>query len=717
MRTLLELRPRHERDAVAARQAARHVARLLGFEHHDQIRIATAVSELLRAALGGGEEILVEMLVTREALPQRLVVRVTSPHLAREPESNGPYRGDGRTSAQRLLERCVEPTGRPDRIALARPLPPQAPLVGMKRVREIRDALEQVDTAVTEGYLTELKQQNRELSTTLLELERKQEELTRLNAELADTNRGVMALYAELDERANHLRRADEIKTKFLSNVSHEFRTPLNSIRTLAQLLLDQADGPLTPEQLRQVQLIHGASAEMLELVNDLLDVAKVEAGKTTLDIGQFTVGGLFGALRGMMRPLLRNPGVSLEFDEGRNVPPIIGDEGKVAQVLRNFLSNAVKFTEQGRITVTAEHVAAQAPIRGGKTAPTESILFCVTDSGIGIRAEHQELIFEEFTQVSSELQHNVRGTGLGLSLCRKLSALLAGSVWVESEPGVGSRFYLLIPRFFRPTEVHRLEPRVVPAITSRVAAPELPLLVLSEIDYHRRRLQDVFDGTVLAPVCLAGSGISAEYVAALRPEAALIDLSPQRPATARAIELITSTGIPVVRIGAEPASRGDVCVSIDGDVPDAVYRRCVRARAGRVLLVDDDERFRTVLLGYVRPHCPEADAIGDPLVALETAKSGRADALVLDLMMPELDGMTLLTLLREDSATADLPVLTCSSKRLTPSEHRILTELRAPFLAKDDLSPSTLLKGLVEARAWSLIRTGRESRPAGAVR
>src|SRR5690606_4037530 len=132
--------------------------------------------------------------------------------------------------ALRLLERYSERADRSDRITLARPLPRTAPMVGARQVREIREALEQLDLAMTESYFSELKQQNRELSSTLYELERKQEELTRLNAELADTNRGVMALYAELDERANHLRRADEIKTKFLSNMSHEFRTTLNSI-------------------------------------------------------------------------------------------------------------------------------------------------------------------------------------------------------------------------------------------------------------------------------------------------------------------------------------------------------------------------------------------------------------------------------------------------------------------------------------------------------
>lgn len=703
---------------MAVRQAARHLARLLGFEHHDQIRIATAVSELVRAALGEDEqEAVVELLVTRQALPQRLIVRVTSPHLARAADDREPGRGDGLLSAERLLERYDERPERPDTVTLARPLPRGAPIVGPKRVREIRDALEQIDVAVTESYLTELRQQNRELSTTLLELERKQEELTRLNAELADTNRGVMALYAELDERANHLRRADEVKTKFLSNISHEFRTPLNSIRTLAQLLASETDGTLNAEQLRQVQLIHDAAAEMLELVNDLLDLAKVEAGKSTMTVGRFTVDSLFSVLRGMMRPLLRDPGVSLELGANGEVPPIVGDETKVAQVLRNFLSNAVKFTEKGRITVTAEHLLRGAPIPGSdQVAAADSVLFCVADTGIGISRADQELIFEEFTQIPNDLQHVVRGTGLGLSLCRKLAALLGGTVWVESEPGLGSRFYLLIPRLFRPANVRKLEPRTAAGGAAPPDVPEMPLLVVSDIDAHRRRLQDVFEGTVLSAVCLDGAHLSADYLEALRPAAALIDVSPEHPAPRQAAELIAAAGIPLVRIGAEPGDGGE-CLPFDGDVVDEVFRRCAAASAGRLLVVDDDERFRTVLIGYLRMYCPNATAVGDPRAALEAAKAGAADALVLDLMMPDLDGMTLLTRLREHAPTAALPVLACSSRTLTASERRLLSDLRAPFLPKDALSPETLLRGLVEARAFALSPPRLESLPFGAAR
>ena len=164
----------------------------------------------------------------------------------------------------------------------------------------------------------------------------------------------MVALYAELDERADHLRRADELKSKFLSHMSHEFRTPLNSILALSRLLLDRSDGELTEEQETQVRFIRKAAQNLTELVDDLLDLAKVEAGKTVVVASEFTVSSLFGALRGMLRPLLVGDAVALVFEESADLPPLDTDEGKVSQILRNFISNALKFTERGEVRVWA---------------------------------------------------------------------------------------------------------------------------------------------------------------------------------------------------------------------------------------------------------------------------------------------------------------------------------------------------------------------------
>ena len=206
--------------------------------------------------------------------------------------------------------------------------------------------------------------------------------MQQLNRELEDTNRGVVALYAELDERADHLRRADELKSRFLSNMSHEFRTPLNSILALSRLLLARSDGELTPEQEKQVHFIRKAAENLTELVNDLLDLAKVEAGKTVVTPVEFAVADLFGALRGMLRPLLVGDAVALVFEDAAgHAAELYTDEGKVSQILRNFISNAIKFTERGEVRVWA---------RADDRRPTPSPSRCATPASASPRIRYR---------------------------------------------------------------------------------------------------------------------------------------------------------------------------------------------------------------------------------------------------------------------------------------------------------------------------------------
>src|SRR6202042_3752225 len=216
----------------------------------------------------------------------------------------------------------------------------------------------------------EIERQNQELLKTLAELKEKQDQLADLNQELEDTNRGVVALYAELEQHADDLRRVSDLKTSFLSNLSHEFRTPLNSIASLSSLLLGRFDGDLSPEQEKQVNYIQRSAAELSELVNDLLDLAKVEAGKIEVKPRHFEVQDLFGALRGMLKPLLSGNTVDLSFDAASDLPPLYTDEGKVSQILRNLISNALKFTPSGYVRVTAQMPSP------------DSVVFSVEDSG-----------------------------------------------------------------------------------------------------------------------------------------------------------------------------------------------------------------------------------------------------------------------------------------------------------------------------------------------
>ncbi|MBT0622664.1 MULTISPECIES: sensor histidine kinase [Pseudomonas] len=266
------------------------------------------------------------------------------------------------------------------------------------------------------------------------QVQRLHQEADALRAELDETNQGVLALYAELDMQADQLRQASDLKSRFLSYMSHEFRTPLGSILSITSLLADELDGPLSPEQQTQVGFIRSSARELREMVDDLLDLAKIEAGRITISPAWFDMFDLFSALRGMFRPIVDASSVDLIFEEPAGLPKLYTDDKKLAQILRNFISNALKFTLQGEVRVSARMESAH------------EIRFAVQDTGLGIPAELHNNLFEDFSQIDSPLQKRLRGTGLGLSLCKRFAELLGGSVGVQSAPGVGSMFFVIIP-------------------------------------------------------------------------------------------------------------------------------------------------------------------------------------------------------------------------------------------------------------------------------
>jgi signal transduction histidine kinase len=434
-----------ESDVVVARQRARQISGLLGFDVQDQTRVATAVSEIARNALiyarGGSVEFAMDL-----APPQSLVIRIgdRGPGIrdlaavlnGEQGLAGGTVTKLGIIGAKRLMDAfdIQSTTGSGTRIQLRKHLPKRAANL---TARDLAEMSAELTRQVLENPLDEVKQQNRELLQSLEELSRREQELRQLNRELEETNRGIIALYAELDDKAEHLRRVHELKTRFVSHVGHEFRTPLNAILGLSRILLDRLDGSLTDEQEKQVLFIRKAAEDSLDMVNDLLDLARIEAGKAPVRPEEFTIQDLFGTLRGMLKPLLTE-GVALVFDAPESLPPLFTDKGKVAQVLRNFLSNALKFTERGRIRVSAERIDAN-----------DQTTFSVEDTGIGIAPEDHARIFEEFTQLDNQFTRvgKAKGSGLGLSVSKKLAELLGGSVSVRSVPGKGSTFSLTLPR------------------------------------------------------------------------------------------------------------------------------------------------------------------------------------------------------------------------------------------------------------------------------
>ncbi len=455
-RVLLRADIRHERDVVLVRQRARQLAGLLGFDTQDQTRLATAVSEIARNAFeyaGGGQ--VAFGLTTGH--PSSLQVRISDegPGIPRLTEIfEGRYQsstgmGLGILGARRLVDRFDIGPGAAGgtEVTLAKTLPAGAAPSREEVVEMTRVLL----ASSPDDPFGELQAQNHELLLALDGLRARQVEVERLNSELHETNRGVLALYAELDDRALQLGKASELKTHFLSNISHELRTPLNAILNLSRLLLQRMDGDLGPEQERQVTMISRAAGTLSNMVNDLLDLARIEAGKSVVRTAEFQVDDMLAGLRGMLRPLITSDAVALVVDHSEPGLAMQSDEGKVSQVLRNLVSNSIKFTPAGEVRVSLRHDPG-----------SDMVEFRVTDTGIGIAAGDLERVFEEYSQVEHSLQGKAVGSGLGLPLSRRLAALLGGTLTATSVPGEGSTFTLQVPRVYRPPVPDDPDPPVI---------------------------------------------------------------------------------------------------------------------------------------------------------------------------------------------------------------------------------------------------------------
>ena len=696
MRHLLTLGIQHDQDVVTARQRAAYVGQLLGFDTSEQTRVATAVSEIARNAFEYAHSGRIEFFIEGTTRPQVLVVRVSDrgPGIRNLDDIlGGRYRsatgmGVGIVGAQRLMDGLEVESGKESgtTVVLKKLLPPSV-LLGADGAARVQTELlreQQRDP------LEEVKQQNQELLRALEELTQRSDELTSLNRELEDTNRGVLALYAELDEKAEHLRRADEIKTRFISNLSHEFRTPVNSIQALARLLLDRADGDLTGEQERQVHFIRRAADALSELVNDLLDLAKAEAGKLVVRPVEFEVQNLFGALRGMLRPLLVSESVALVFEDPEDVPPLYTDEGKVSQILRNFISNALKFTERGEVRVSARLVE-----RG-------EIRFEVADTGIGIAAEDQEQIFQEFAQIDSPLQRRVKGTGLGLPLTRKLASLLGGHVGVASELGVGSTFTAVIPVTYEVAEV---------SPTWDVDAERVPILVVEDEPEALLVYEKFLSGSSFQMLPARTLREARSAMSTFRPRAMVLDVllrgedswaflaEVKRRDDTRDIPIVVVTTVDDERKGAALGADAYCVKPVDRHGLLHVLTRLTSPETiRRILIVDDEEIARYVLRQHLTAPRHVLSEATSGSEAIRCAREEHPDVICLDLTMPEADGVEVLRALKKDPATSHIPVIVVTSRVLDDAEAQELLTMAAAILPKEAVSRERAIHTIDEA-------------------
>jgi signal transduction histidine kinase len=418
------LRVRDLTGVFAARRLGRELAAGLGLDDRDQVRVATALSEISRSAVTVGQTAVIAFGADKTSL----VLTVTV---------NGEPPEEGIVAAARLMDTAVA-DGQVVRMAKRRP---QHTTPDLPAVRERLAAL------LPESTLDELRRNNQDLIAALEDATRQKEQLLLLNAELQETNRGVMALYgelseeleqtnrgvvalyAELEEKSEQLRAASESKNRFWANVSHELRTPLNSIIGLTRLLADPAGG-LDAEQLYQVGLIRSSTGTLLTLVNDLLDVAKAESGQLVINPAEVGLPALLATLRGLTKPMAEGKPVDVVVDADGAPATVLTDEMALTAILRNLLSNAIKYTDSGEVRVTVRTVPGRVELE-------------VADTGTGIPAEQLERVFEEFYQVPGARRG---GTGLGLPYARRLSGLLGGELTLTSEDDRGTTAVLSLP-------------------------------------------------------------------------------------------------------------------------------------------------------------------------------------------------------------------------------------------------------------------------------
>jgi signal transduction histidine kinase len=532
-------------DVFVLRQRAREAAAAAGFEEVDQVRVATALSELGRellpangpgragAGLGEGRAAFsmtdggTTLTVAVTGLPAdavrsgRVAAALSAARrLMDDVEHVAPSEPEGRGAGARggaggggaggsLILRKRLPAGRastPDRVRAALAAAPTNPL-------------------------DELRAQNRELIATLDELTSRRDELLTLNEELeetnrgvmamygqladelAETNRGVVALYAELDEKSVELVQASEAKTRFLTSVSHELRSPVSSIIGLADLLTT-SDVPFADdEQRRQVELISRSSGELLSLVDALLDLAKVESGRLEPDVGPLDLAMVLGELRGPLRPLVP-PGVTLEIAVADDVVAVDTDRDLLVHVVRNLLTNALAFTERGTVRLDATMVS-----------PVE-VAITVSDTGVGIAPDDQDRIFEEFFQVKGPLQARRRGSGLGLPYARRVVHALGGTLGLRSEVGVGSTFTITLPVRWVESLARTTTPPVGSDALLGLEPVEVGLaLVVDDDAGFRRILRGMLQG-MAGQVIEATNGQEAlDRMEAVRPDVVFLDL------------------------------------------------------------------------------------------------------------------------------------------------------------------------------------------------
>ncbi|WP_330240973.1 HAMP domain-containing protein [Streptomyces sp. NBC_00525] len=529
----------------------------------------------------------------------------------------------------------------------------------------------------------ELENRQKALQASNAELEEKAELLARQNRDIEVKNTEIEEARQVLEERAEQLAVSMRYKSEFLANMSHELRTPLNSLLILAKLLADNAEGNLSPKQVEFAETIHGAGSDLLQLINDILDLSKVEAGKMDVSPTRIALVQLVDYVEATFRPLTAEKGLDFSVRVSPELPATLHtDEQRLLQVLRNLLSNAVKFTDSGAVELVIRHAGQEVPyaireqlLEAGslRDADADLIAFSVTDTGIGIAASKMRVIFEAFKQADGTTSRKYGGTGLGLSISREIARLLGGEIHAASEPGRGSTFTLYLP--LHPSE---LPPQGYLQIVPGPA--EGPTGATESGQVYVPGTPDIAQAA-----SLPGGGPEAGGAAGLlRRRRKALDGARQQPALPpRAASASAPQPAPAAAPQEPWAASGQ-------DEPEP--RRTFRFNGEKVLIVDDDVRNVFALTSVLEQH-------GLAVLYAENGREGievleqhdDVTVVLMDIMMPEMDGYATTSAIRRMPQFAELPIVALTAKAMKGDREKALDAGASDYVTKP-VDPDHLL-------------------------
>ncbi|MBU2548967.1 MAG: response regulator [Proteobacteria bacterium] len=577
----------------------------------------------------------------------------------------------------------------------------------------------------------ELEAQQEELRATNEELEEKTKELEMQRDDIRHKNAELQRAQLALEEKARDLDITSKYKSEFLANMSHELRTPLNSMLVLSQLLASNKDRNLSPKQIKSAETVYKSGVELLDLINEILDLSKVEAGKMELHVESVDLRGVANSMDLKFKPLAEEKDLEFSFSLAEDLPrEIRTDRQRLEQVLKNLLSNSVKFTSEGRVTLTIRRSNAEEV----RSRPRAGLAFVVTDTGVGIPENKRKLIFEAFQQADGTTSRRFGGTGLGLSISRELAKLLGGEIHLTSVLGQGSEFTLFMPESYEvPTEAEDRRQEAPagarsPAIESASEDRALPvepepgfcsddrkdirpgdrsILVIEDDLGFAEALRDMAHERGFKFLAASDGAAGLHLADFFKPSAVILDIGlpgtdglaimerlKENPETRHIpVHFISGQERPIeaMQLGAV----GYLQKPVTGDNLTEAFKRLeniISKPTKKLLIVEDDATLRQSIKELLSGADVQVTGVGSGKEAIDRLRGGDFDCMVLDIGLPDMSGFDLIETIKADRGLPDVPIIVYTGRELTREEEKTLLKYTESIILKSARSPERLL-------------------------